>query len=246
MVALIIIGIILAILVLILLLPVGVDVGYENEQFHLSAKVNGFLLQLIPRPPRSEEKKPKEKKPKKEKKKKEPKPEEEKKPKKKLELDFNMDEILELVKKALRSFGKFGRKLKVSRFVLHFTAAGRDPYNTAMTFAYVNAALSSLAPICAQRFTVKDCDVWTDVDFVSEKMRLDLGLAVTIRIGQILGVGLGLGFGALWILLKNKIRLKKERRELKKAGLLEEDGQTTEKGKETNNIQAEERMEANG
>ena len=204
------------------------------------------MLQLIPRPPRSEEKKPKEKKPKKEKKKKEPRPEEEKKPKKKLELDFNMDEILELVKKALRSFGKFGRKLKVSRFVLHFTAAGRDPYNTAMTFAYVNAALSSLAPICAQRFTVKDCDVWTDVDFVSEKIRLDLGIAVTIRIGQILGVGLGLGFGALWILLKNKIRLKKERRELKKAGLLEEDGQTTEKGKETNNIQAEERMEANG
>jgi len=246
LVALIIIGIILAILVLILLLPVGVDAGYENEQFHLSAKVNGFLLQLIPRPPRSEEKKPKEKKPKKEKKKKEPKLEEEKKPQKKLELDFNMDEILELVKKALRSFGKFGRKLKVSRFVFHFTAAGRDPYNTAMTFAYVNAALSSLASICAQRFTVKDCDVWTDVDFVSEKMRLDLGLAVTIRIGQILGVGLGLGFGALWILLKNKIRLKKERRELKKAGLLEEDGQTTEKDKETNNIQAEERMEANG
>ena len=246
MVALIIIGIILAILVLILLLPVGVDVGYENKQFHLSAKVNGFLLQLIPRPPRSEEKKPKEKKPKKEKKKKEPKPEEEQKPQKKLKLDFSMDEILELVKKVLKGFGKFGRKLKVSRFVLHFTAAGRDPYNTAMTFAYVNAALSSLAPICARRFTVKDCDVWTDVDFVSEEMRLDLGIAVTIRIGQVLGVGLGIGFGALWILLKNKIRLKKERRELKKAGLLEEDCLTTKENKETNNIQAEERMEANG
>ena len=243
MVALIIIGIIVAILVLILLIPVGVDVGYENESFHLSAKINGFLLQLIPKPPRDEKKKPREKKPKKEKKKKEPKPEDAEKPKKKLDLDFSLDELMELAEKALKGFGKFGRKLKVSRFVLHFTAAGRDPYNTAMLFAYVNAALSSLGPLCVQRFTVKDCDVWTDVDFISEHMKMDIGIATTIRIGQVLGVGLGIGFGALKILIKNKIRLRKEKRELKKAGLLDEGNQKT---KEINNIQEEERMAANG
>ncbi len=68
MVALIILGIIVAIIVLIMLVPVGADVGYENEQLHLSAKVCGMLLQLFPKPPRDETKPPKEKKPKKPKK----------------------------------------------------------------------------------------------------------------------------------------------------------------------------------
>ena len=249
LVALIIIGVLVAIITAIMLIPVGVDVGYEKEQFHLSAKLDGFLLQLIPKPPRDESKKkePKKKKPKKEKKKKDSKPEEEK-PKKKRELNFSKEEILDLVKAVLKGLGKFGRKLKVSRFVLHFIAAGDDPYDTAMTYGYVNGALSSLAPLCAERFTVKDCDVWTDVDFTAEKMYLDLGVAITIRIGQIVGVGLTIGFGALKILIKNKIRLKKEKRQLKKAGLAES-GAPADEEKENiqkENIQEEERMTSNG
>ena len=246
MVALIIIGIIAAIIAVIMLIPVGVDVGYENRQFHLSAKVNGFLLQLIPKPPKSEKQKAEAKKPKKEKKKKEPKPKKEKKPKKKLAFDFTFDEITDLLKAVLKGFGKFGRKLKVSRFLLHYVAAGKDPYDTAMTFAHVNAVLSSLAPICAQRFTVKDCDVWTDVDFTLDSMQLDAAIAVTIRIGQIVGVGFTIAFGALRILIRNKIRLKREKRQLKKAGI-PADGETKEKTEtEIKSIQEEERMEANG
>ncbi len=245
MIALVIIGIILAILIVILLIPVGVDLGYEDGQFHLSAKINGFLLQLIPKPSRKEKDKPKEKKPKKEKKKKEPKPGEEEKKKKKRKLEFSMDEILELVKSVLRGLGRFRRKLTVNRFLLHYLAGGKDPYNTAMQYAYVNAALSSLAPICAQRFTVKHSDVWTDVDFMADRMQVDFGLALTIRIGQILGVGLSVGFGAGKILIKNKIRLWKERRALKKAGLLDENGEPL-KETEDQNIQEEERMAANG
>ncbi len=245
MIALIIIGILAAIITAILLIPVGVDVGYEQEKFHLSAKVNGFMLQLIPKPPKREDQKPGKKKPKKQKKKKEPKPEKEKKPKKKRELDFSLEEIVDLLKAVLKGFGKFGRKLKVNRFLLHYTAAGGDPYNVAMHFARVNAALSSLAPICAQRFTVKDCDVWTDLDFMSGKMRLEAGIALTIRIGQILGVGLTIGFGALKILIRNKVRLFKEKRQMKKAGIPDDENKI-EIETNTNPIQEEERMEANG
>ena len=209
MVGLIILGILIGLIVLILLIPVGADLGYEDGKLHVSAKVMGILLQLYPKPPPDPNKPPREKKPKKEKKKKEQ-PEGEEQPKKKRKLPFNKDELLELLKVVLRGFGKFGRKFQVDRFVLRYTAAGYDPYNVAMTYGWVNAALSSLAPLCRERFAVKDCEVRTDVDFTADWMHLDFGLAMTIRIGQILGTALGIGFGALKILLKSKLRRKRE------------------------------------
>ena len=210
MVWLIVLGVIIGIIALIMLIPVGADVGYENGELSLSAKVCGIMLKLLPRKPADGSEPKKEKKPQKEKKPKEAGPEQTPKPRKKLNLQLNMDEILALVKAVLRGFGKFG-KLTVDRFMLHYVAAGSDPYATAMTYNYVNAALSSLAPICAERFIVKDCDVWTNIDFTEEKTRIDFGLCVVIRIGQVFRMVFAIIFGVLWILIKNKFRLLKEK-----------------------------------
>ena len=207
MVALIIIGVIVLIIALIMLIPVGADIAYENSELKISAKFCGVLLQLYPKPP--EEEKPK-KEPEKEKKPKEEKPKE----KKPLKLPkFSKEELLELAKAGIGAAGKFGRKIKVDRFLLHYTAAGSDPYDTAMTFAYVNAALSVLAPMCTRHFTVKKSSVWTNVDFTREKTQLDLGLALTIRIGQMASIGMGMGIKALKILKCNKRRLMAEKSE---------------------------------
>lgn len=249
MAALIILGVLLAILIGICLVPIGVDLGYEQEKLHVSAKAAGILIQLFPKPKQDEKKPAKRKK----KKKKEPAPEEtapqEQKPKKKLSLPFNKDEILELVTSVIRGIGRFNRSWKVERFVLRYVAAGQDPYNTALTFGYVNAALDALAPLCRRRFKVKDLDVWTAVDFTRDEMMLDLALCMTIRIGQIFGVGLSVGFEALKILLRSRRRVKKE---AKAAGIRgndpvppAEEKENTEE-KETENRQAEERMEGNG
>ncbi|MCI7135943.1 MAG: hypothetical protein SPI09_06795 [Candidatus Limivicinus sp.] len=251
MVGLIILGVIIAIIVAIMLVPVGADVAYEGGKLRLSAKVCGVLLQLIPKPPADETKPKKEKKPKKPKKQKK-RPEEqaqtgEEKPKKKLNLDFSMDEIMGLVKSVLRGLGRFGRKLSVDRFLLHYTAAGKDPYNTAMTFGYVNGALTTLAPICRRSFDAKDVDVWTDVDFTTEKTKVDFGVALTIRIGQIFGVVFTILFGALGILIKHKFRKFKEKRANKKAGIPDNEGTAAENKEEiTKTIQAEERTDSNG
>ena len=251
MVGLIILGVIIAIIVAIMLVPVGADVAYEGGELRLSAKVCGVLLQLIPKPPADETKPKKEKKPKKPKKQKKQ-PEEqaqtgEEKPKKKLNLDFSMDEIMGLVKSVLRGLGRFGRKLSVDRFLLHYTAAGKDPYNTAMTFGYVNGALTTLAPICRRSFDAKDVDVWTDVDFTTEKTKVDFGVALTIRIGQIFGVVFTILFGALGILIKHKFRKFKEKRANKKAGIPDNEGTAAENKEEiTKTIQAEERTDSNG
>lgn len=251
MVGLIILGVIVAIIVVLMLVPVGADVAYEGGELRLSAKVCGMLLQLIPKPPADETKPKKEKKPKKPKKKKKQ-PEEqaqtgEEKPKKKLDLDFSMDEILGLVKSVLRGLGRFGRKLSVDRFLLHYTAAGKDPYNTAMTFGYVNGALTTLAPICRRTFDTKDVDVWTDVDFTTEKTKVDFGVALTIRIGQIFGVVFTILFGVLGIFIKHKFRKFKEKRANKKAGIPDNEGTAAENMEENiKNIQAEERTDSNG
>ena len=235
MVGWIILGIILALLLLILLLPLGVDLGNEGGSFHLSAKAGPLLIQILPG-------KEKAKKPEKD---------EEPKPKKKRSLPFNRDELLELVRVALRGIGRFGRAWHVDRFLLHYVAAGDDPYATAMTYGKVNAALSSLAPVCSRRFRVKDCSVWTDVDFAADKMSLELGLAMTITLWRIFGVINRILFGALKILIRSKRRQKKEAKAPKQAeknggtgSAPPPDGPETEN--HTENIQEEERMAANG
>ncbi len=241
----IIIGVIVLLIAGLMSIPIGVDVGYEGGQFRASAKVCGILLQLFPKKPTEGEPKPKkEKKPKPIKKKKNP-PGEAAAPKKKRKLSFSKDEILSLLRKVLKSFGRFGRAFRVDRFLLDYTAAGEDPYNTAMTYAYVNTALSSLAPLCVKRFKVKDCRVHTDVDFTADKMKLDFSLAISLRIGKIFSLVFSIGFAAVGMLLRNKLRLAKEKRANKKNGTADAD-QIIEIETVQENIQEEERMDANG
>lgn len=210
MVGWIILAILVGIITLIMLIPIGADIRYEDGVIRISAKFAGKAIQLIPK--KKKEPKP-EKKPKEEK----PKPaEQEAKPekeKKKLSLSLNADEILELVKTVLRGFGRFGKKFRVERFVLHWIAGGFNPYLLARTFAVVNAGLSQLAPICTERFQCPDSSVWTDIDFTRDDMFFEFGLTMTIRIGQIVGSGISIAFGAVKILLRSKARVKRERKE---------------------------------
>ena len=217
MVGWIILAVIVCIIVILLLIPVGADLRYEDGVIRVSAKAAGMNLQLIPKKKKDKAEKPKKEKPEKEQKPiKEEKQEKEGKGKKRA-LPFNMEEIFDLLNAVLLRFGRFCKKVDVDRFVLHWIAAGRDPYLVARTFSVVNAGLSQLAPVCTERFHCRDSSVWTDIDFVREDMFFEFGLSMTIRIGQILGTGLSIGFAALKILLRSKRRAKREEKEEKKA-----------------------------
>ena len=246
MVALIILGIIALIITIIMLVPIGADIAYEGGELRVSAKAAGVLFQIFPKNPEDESKPHKGKKPKKEKK-----PEKtengEKKPGKKINLDFTFDEIMTLLKKVLNGFGILGKKFRVDRFLLDYTAAGDDPYQTAVVFGNVNAALNILAPICAQRFDVNDLYVRTDVDFTSEKTVLDFGIALTIRIGAIFRMVFAILFGALGVLIRNKLRHLKEKLARKLRGEKDEPSeQITENDITDSSIQQEERIDKNG
>ncbi len=185
----------LALLTLLNLLRVGVSAGYEAQAFSVSARVGPLTIPVWPRPPAEEPKKPKKEKPPKE-----PKaPQEQTKEK---ELDF--DTILALAKLALKAAGSFRRKLTVELFRLVFVAGSSDPYETAMQSAYVQAALGSLRPLAQRALHIQERDVQVGADFTADKPRIEARLTLTIRIGQIVAIGVVFGVGYLKLMLQKK------------------------------------------
>lgn len=185
----------LALLTLLNLLRVGVSAGYEAQAFSVSARVGPLTIPVWPRPPAEEPKKPKKEKPPKE-----PKaPQEQTKEKK---LDF--DTILALAKLALKAAGSFRRKLTVELFRLVFVAGSSDPYDTAMQSAYVQAALGSLRPLAERALHIQERDVQVGADFTADKPRIEARLTLTIRIGQIVAIGVVFGVGYLKLMLQKK------------------------------------------
>lgn len=185
----------LAFLTLLNLLRVGVSAGYEAQAFSVSARVGPLTIPVWPRPPAEEPKKPKKEKPPKE-----PKaPQEQTKEK---ELDF--DTVLALAKLALKAAGSFRRKLTVELFRLVFVAGSSDPYETAMQSAYVQAALGGLRPLAERALHIQERDVQVGADFTADKPRIEARLTLTIRIGQIVAIGVVFGVGYLKLMLQKK------------------------------------------
>ena len=246
-VALSILAFVALVLLVVLFIPVGVEMSYIDNKLSLAAKLSFYSYKLLPKKEKAEAPGEAEKKADPEKKKKEKTQNKDKKKqdKEKKKLKLNFEEIIEIVKKALKGLSKFG-KLTVHNFMLHYVAAGNDPYSTAMTYNYVNAGLSALAPCCAHAFKLKgDVDVWTDIDFSREKMFIETQFSVTLRLVQLLHVAIVAGFGVLCVLIKNKRRLSKEKKLLKKAESQATPSVEKENNKEIN-IQQEERKDSNG
>lgn len=250
MVGWIILGVIVLLLVGINLIRVGADISYEGGELSVSAKVAGVLLQILPRQDHGEPKPKKEKKPKKKKKekKKGSGEEGEQEKKKGLPLGMTKEELFDLVKGILHHFVRVPRKFRIDRFKLHVLIAGQDPYNTAMSYGYLNEALSILLPMARHAFRVRSEDVRTDVDFTTDQMSVDIGLGLSIRIGQIVGFVLTVAFVGAKGVIKSKLRQKKEARAAAKAALpeLEQPAEHTEQNKEDKDITPEERMDSNG
>ena len=183
MTALIVLGSLALVIVLIGLIPVGVNASFKEGVFRLNAKISAFKITILPRK-KSEGKKPS--KPKKEKK---AKPKDTEKPKKK----WSFDEILGLVKLALRALGRFGRKLRVDLLMFHYRVAGGDPFDAAMQYGYITAALGGVTPLLDRAAAVKKQDLGVEIDFLAEKPVIEGELTLTIRIGGIVAVAAAAG-----------------------------------------------------
>ena len=176
------------------LLPVGVDAAYADDAFSLAVRIGPFRLRLLPKPPDA---KPKKKKP--------PKPKKEKL--KKTSAPPDLKTLLGLAKLGLQALDRFRQKLRVQLLRLVFVSGAPDPYDTALEFGYVNAALGALTPLAERALRIEERDIQTGVDFQAEQPRIDARIVCTIRIGQIVVIALAFGVG----FLKQKMHAKQAR-----------------------------------
>ncbi|MEF9971415.1 MAG: hypothetical protein RR731_03785, partial [Oscillospiraceae bacterium] len=129
--------IILAVLIVILLIPLGIDGGIAGTKPDLSLRIAGLDFRVFPR-------KKKKAKPKKSKK---PKKEQSKKEKqKKAKNPPDYKQLLGILKMGLRALSRFRRHLTINYVRLHFTYASDDPFKTALGYGYAAAVMGSISP----------------------------------------------------------------------------------------------------
>ena len=115
--------------------------------------------------------------------------------------------ILALAKLGLQALNRFRQRLRVQLLRLVFVSGAPDPYDTALAFGYVSAALGALTPLAERALRIDERDIQTGVDFQAERPRIDARIVCTIRIGQIVVIALAFGVG----FLKQKMHSKQAR-----------------------------------
>ena len=176
--------VLLVLLVLVLSLRVGVDVGYDGENVRVFLRVSRWTFCLFPR----EKTKPK----------KQRKPKQKKKQGK---LDITKDEILDAISVLVRGIKKL--RFRLYRLRVHFISAFGDPYRTAMMYGYANAGVQALG-----LYHLKQADVQLAVDFERESYYIDGYISMTVRVFYIIKLCVCLVAGLIPILLRRRKRIK--------------------------------------
>lgn len=224
--------IVLLILFLLGQVRVGVRLELKENIFSLWARLGAIKLQILPAKPKKEkpEKPPKEKKPAKEKAKKEPPakvkkkaaaPEktadekaagEEKEEKSSLsdKVDMGLDYARSFLPIVLDLGKHFFRKLQIDTLRMILTVGDSDPADAAMLYGRANAALGALWYPLTNTFHVKDGSARVALDFDDPKTDLYIQAALSLKIGQILWIGLYFGLRALGAFLSVHSRQKKK------------------------------------
>ena len=193
----------LAVLVLLLVIPLGVSLQYDADGAVIKVIAGLIKIKVFPTKPK-EKKKKKPKKPKqpKEKKAKKALPEataetSDKKPAGGSVLDF-----LPLVRVALDLLSDFRWKLRVSRLELKLIMAGGDPCDLATNYGRAWMALGNFWPVLESHMVIKKRDVEIECDFASDKTTVMARLDLTITLARILHVVFKHGIRGLKIFLK--------------------------------------------
>lgn len=226
---------ILAAILLVLFLAgqlrVGVRAEYNARGFLAWLRLGPLNIQVFP-PAKRGEKKPKRKKEKPKKPAGEPsgrpaetkpgkpagekpkKPAEEKPGESALEkVGGALDYAMALLPIALDAGARFGRKLQIDVLRLELTAGAEDPADAAIRYGQAVAALGAFWTPLTHAFRVKDGEARALVDFGSGGMTLYGAAALSLKVGQIVRLGLWAGGRALWALLGVRRERRREKRD---------------------------------
>ncbi len=191
--------IVIAVLLLILTFPVGVDAAYGEDARFLKLKLGPFRKTLLPGTGKKKKKK-KKKKPK------EPAPEgeENREEKKKKKPGLTLDDILTLAEIALDALHRFRVHLSVDRACLLWRAAASDPYDAVMQFGRVNAILGIVEAKLRTVLKIRQSEIRTELDLTKGRPDIEARLILSIQIWEILLIALCAGIAALRWLRKKK------------------------------------------
>ncbi len=197
--------IVLLVLTVLLIVPLGIDGGYNGKSLILGIKIGLFNIRVLPK----KEKPLKLEKQRKPKKQKEPAKNKGKEQKQKEPLD--KEQIRKLVKAALRALGRFRKKLRINFLRVHVTFATSDPFATAMGFGASNAVMSTIVPLIDDAFIIEKRDIGTSFDFLSDKPVFDFWITTTIQIWEILYIAIAFGLDLLKMKIKQKCKDRKRK-----------------------------------
>ena len=202
-----ILGLVVLALFLIGQVRVGVAADYTGEGLTVRARLGAVRVKVFPLPKREKkEKKPKKKKPPKEKKHKEGKAKAK---------GGALILVQEFVPLALEAAGCFWRRLVVDELELLLIVGSTDPADAAMLYGQANAALGAMWEPLTRAFHVKKGRAGVRVDFEAQGTTVRTKASLSLKIGQILWLGIHFGIKALMRLIRYKKQMELKQQERK-------------------------------
>ena len=187
----------LGVLILLAVLPLGVQVQYDSQGPLARIIAGPVRLTVYPTP---KKKKKKEKKPPKQKDKSDPSPEEadlpkppqppkqEKAKQPQEKKGGSLTDFIPFVKLGLNFLGDFRRKLRVNQLDLKLILASSDPCDLAVNYGKTWAAVGSLMAALERWFVIQKKDVEVECDFTASETLVTARLDLTITLGRLLSL----------------------------------------------------------
>lgn len=181
----------LGILLLVLLMPVGIQAVYNRAGAMVRLLVGPVKITLFPR-----------------KKKKETAPKEiasKKSNKSANSMDKpggSIKDFLPLFETALNFLGDLRRKIRLDYLYLKVILANADPCDLAVNYGRVWASVGNILPHLERLFVIKDRNVDVGCDFTAEQTLISARFDITITVGRILSLTTRYGIRALREYLK--------------------------------------------
>ena len=175
----------LAVIILLLILPLGASAIYNADGLLVRVIVGPFRFLVYPAQKKDRPEKKKTADPEKKSTSNAPSRKEQGGP---------VSDFLPLVDTALDFLGDLRRKLRVNRLELKLTLAGSDPCDLAIHYGRAWAALGNLEPQLDRLFVIKKKDLQIQCDFEEEQTRVHARLDLTITVGRLLGLVFGYGW----------------------------------------------------
>ena len=169
-------GIIALILVLLAILPIGINAVYDQNGPAVRLIAGPVRVLIFPKP-KKEKKKTTAAKPM-------------KKTQSKKEAGGSVKDFLPLLDLVLDFLGELRTKLRVDRLDLKLTLGGGDPCDLAVNYGRAWAAVGNLMPHVERVFVIKKRNVDVACDFTAVTTRVYARVDLTITVARILSLGL--------------------------------------------------------